>query len=114
MSDSIFTKIIKREIPADIVYEDDDVIAFNDISPKAPIHILIVPKRHISTINDLEENDATLIGTVILRAKDIAKKMVIDERGYRLIFNCNEEGGQSVFHIHLHLIGGKQLGWSPD
>lgn len=114
MSDSIFTKIIKREIPAEILFEDDDVIAFKDISPKAPIHILIVPKVHIPTINDLQEDDATLIGKVILRAKDIAKKMGIDERGYRLIFNCNKEGGQSVFHIHLHLIGGKQLGWSPD
>lgn len=114
MSDSIFTKIIKREIPANILFEDDDVIAFNDISPKAPIHILIVPKVQIPTINDLQEDDANLIGKVILRAKDIAKKMGIDERGYRLIFNCNKEGGQSVFHIHLHLIGGKQLGWSPD
>lgn len=114
MNDSIFTKIIKREIPANILFEDDDVIAFNDISPKAPIHILIVPKVQIPTINDLQEDDAVLIGKVILRAKDIAKKMGIDERGYRLIFNCNKEGGQSVFHIHLHLIGGKQLGWSPD
>ncbi len=114
MSDSIFTKIIKREIPAEIIFEDDDVIAFNDISPKAPIHILVVPKQAIPTINDLQEDDAALIGKVVLRAKDIAKKLGIDERGYRLIFNCNKEGGQSVFHIHLHLIGGKQLGWSPD
>lgn len=114
MSDSIFTKIVKREIPAEILFEDDDVIAFKDISPKAPVHILIVPKVQIPTINDLQEDDAVLIGKVILRAKDIAKKMGIDERGYRLIFNCNKEGGQTVFHIHLHLIGGKQLGWSPD
>lgn len=114
MSDSIFTKIIKREIPANIIYEDDDVIAFNDINPKAPIHILIVPKKQIPTLNDLNENDTELIGKVILRAKDIAKNLGIAERGYRLIFNCNEEGGQSVFHIHCHLIGGKKLGWSPD
>ncbi len=114
MSDSIFTKIIKREIPASIIFEDDDVIAFNDISPKAPVHILVVPKKQIETINDLKENQAELIGKVILRAKDIAIKMGIDERGYRLIFNCNEDGGQSVPHIHCHLIGGKKLGWSPD
>lgn len=114
MSESIFTKIIKREIPANIIYEDDDVIAFNDINPKAPIHILIVPKKQIPTLNDLNEDDAELIGKVILRAKDIAKNFGIAERGYRLIFNCNDEGGQSVFHIHCHLIGGKRLGWSPD
>jgi len=114
MSESIFTKIIKREIPANIIYEDDDVIAFNDINPKAPIHILIVPKKQIPTLNDLNENDSELIGKVILRAKDIAKNLGIAERGYRLIFNCNDEGGQSVFHIHCHLIGGKKLGWSPD
>jgi len=114
MSESIFTKIIKREIPANIIYEDDDVIAFNDINPKAPIHILIVPKKQIPTLNDLNEDDAELIGKVILRAKEIAKNLGIAERGYRLIFNCNDEGGQSVFHIHCHLIGGKKLGWSPD
>ncbi len=114
MSDSIFTKIIKREIPAQIVYEDDEVIAFNDINPKAPIPILIVPKKQIPTINDLKEDDSELIGKIILRAKDIAVKLGIAERGYRLIFNCNEEGGQTVFHIHCHLIGGKKLGWSPD
>jgi len=114
MSESIFTKIIKREIPANIIYEDDVVIAFNDINPKAPIHILIVPKKQIPTINDLTDNDAELIGKVILRAKEIAKNLGIAERGYRLIFNCNDEGGQSVFHIHCHLIGGKKLGWSPD
>ncbi|HRP01870.1 MAG TPA: histidine triad nucleotide-binding protein [Candidatus Kapabacteria bacterium] len=112
--DSIFTKIINREIPASIVYEDEQVIAFNDINPIAPVHILIVPKKQIPTINDLEQDDATLMGLLILRAKDIAKNLGIAERGYRLIFNCNKEACQTVFHIHLHLIGGKQLGWNQD
>ena len=114
MSDSIFTKIIKREIPADIIYEDDDVIAFNDISPKAPVHILIVPKKQINTLNDAQFSDAELLGKLILTASKIAKDRGIAERGYRIVVNCNQEGGQSVFHIHFHLIGGKQLGWSPD
>ena len=114
MSDSIFTRIINREIPASIIYEDEDVAAFNDISPKAPVHILIVPKKPIPTINDAVETDAELLGKIILAASKIAKQLGIAERGYRLVFNCNEEGGQSVFHIHCHLIGGKKLGWSPD
>jgi histidine triad (HIT) family protein len=114
MSDSIFTKIIRREIPADIIFEDDDVIAFNDISPKAPVHILIVPKKQINTLNDAQLSDAELLGKLILTASKIAKEKGIAERGYRIVVNCNQEGGQSVFHIHFHLIGGKQLGWSPD
>ncbi len=114
MIDSIFTKIINREIPATIVYEDDELIAFNDISPKAPVHILIVPKKQIPTINDATEEDAELLGKMILAATKIAKNLAIAERGYRLVINCNEEGGQSVFHIHCHLIGGKKLGWNPD
>lgn len=113
MSESIFTKIINREIPAEIVYEDDLVIAFNDISPKAPVHILVVPKKHISTLNDATEEDAELLGKVILTAAKIAKNLGIAERGYRIVVNCNVEGGQSVYHIHFHLLGGKQLGWSP-
>ncbi len=114
MTDSIFTKIINREIPADIVYEDNDIIAFNDISPKAPVHILIVPKRQIATLNDATDNDAILLGKLILTASKIAKRLNIAENGYRIVVNCNKEGCQTVFHIHFHLIGGKQLGWSPD
>ena len=113
MSDSIFTKIIKREIPAKIEYEDDDIIAINDIEPKAPIHILIIPKKQIKTINDLEEKDAELIGKIYLVAKKIAKEKGIAESGYRVISNCNKDGGQSVFHIHFHLLGGKSLSWNP-
>lgn len=111
MQDSIFTKIIKREIPAEIVFENDDVLAFKDINPLAPVHILIIPKKQIPTLNDLEEADAVLMGKIILAAKVIAKEQGIAEDGYRLVFNCNENGGQTVFHIHCHLIGGKKLKW---
>ena len=111
MEDSIFTKIIKREIPAEIVFENDDVLAFKDINPSAPIHILIIPKKQIATINDIEESDAELMGKIILAAKQIAKDNNIDKDGYRLVFNCNENGGQTVFHIHCHLIGGRKLAW---
>jgi histidine triad (HIT) family protein len=114
MVDSLFTKIIKREIQADIVYENDDVLAFKDINPKAPVHILIVPKKQIATINDVLIEDTELLGKIILAGKDIAKMLGIGNNGYRLIFNCNKDGGQTVFHIHCHLIGGKQLGWHPD
>lgn len=111
MKETIFSKIIKREIPATIVYEDDEILAFNDINPKAPIHILIIPKKQIPTINDIKENDAELIGKIILAAKKIAKEKGIAENGYRLVFNCNKDAGQEVFHIHCHLIGGKKLKW---
>ncbi|MCX6147750.1 MAG: histidine triad nucleotide-binding protein [Candidatus Kapabacteria bacterium] len=113
MSDSIFTKIIKREIPASIVYEDDEIIAFNDISPQAPIHIVIVTKMQIETLNDLNSDNAYLIGKIALAAKQIAKDKGIDKSGYRLIMNCNDDGGQTVFHIHCHLLGGKKLSWNP-
>ncbi len=111
MQETIFSKIIKREIPATIVYEDNEILAFNDINPKAPIHILIIPKKQIPTINDIEENDAELIGKVIIAAKKLAKEKGIAENGYRLVFNCNKDAGQEVFHIHCHLIGGKKLKW---
>jgi len=110
---SLFTKIINREIPADIVYENDEIIAFNDINPQAPIHILIVPKKEISTINDIDEEDKVLIGKMFIVAKEIAKDLKIDKSGYRTVFNCNEDGGQTVYHIHLHLLGGRQLSWPP-
>ncbi len=111
--ETIFSKIIDREIPAEIVYEDDDILAFNDIDPKAPVHIIIIPKKQIATINDLEKGDAELVGKIVLVAKDLAKQNNIDESGYRLIMNCNEGGGQTVFHLHCHLIGGRRLAWPP-
>lgn len=111
MSDSIFTKIIKREVPAEFVYEDSEIVAINDINPQAPIHILIIPKKQIPTINDLEESDAELVGKMFLVAKKIAKEKGIDKEGYRLVFNVNEGAGQTVFHIHLHLMGGRRFSW---
>jgi histidine triad (HIT) family protein len=113
MSDSLFTKIIKKEIPANIEYEDDYVVAFKDISPQAPIHILIVPKKPIPTINDADQADAELLGRIIIVAKELAIKNGIAETGYRLVLNCNEDAGQTVFHIHCHLLGGRQMNWPP-
>ena len=110
---TLFEKIIAREIPADIVYETDEIIAFRDITPKAPTHILIVPKKAIATINDLSEQDSHLIGKITLAAKEIAKQEKIEQNGYRLVFNCNKDGGQSVYHIHCHLLGGRQMEWPP-
>jgi len=110
---SLFTKIINREIPADIVYEDEEIIAFNDINPQAPVHVLIVPKKEIATLNDLELGDQEIIGKMFLTAKKLAVKLNIDKTGYRTVFNCNEHGGQTVFHIHLHLLGGRKLVWPP-
>ena len=106
--DCLFCNIIYKKIPAKLVYEDDKVVAFNDISPQAPVHVLIVPRQHIDTINDLE--DANLAGHMILTAKKIGSVLGINHSGFRLIMNCNEDGGQTVFHIHLHLLGGKRLG----
>ena len=113
MTETIFDKILSKEIPADIVYEDSNFLAFNDINPQAPIHILIIPKRRIPTINDITPSDSNLIGEMILIAKKIAKDKEINDDGYRLIFNCNDNGGQTVYHIHLHLIGGRKLSWPP-
>ena len=110
---NIFNKIINKEIKADIVFENDKVIAFKDINPAAPIHLLIIPKKNIKTINDIEENDKELIGELFLAAKKIAKDYNIDKNGYRLIFNCNDDAGQSVFHIHMHLLAGRKLSWPP-
>ena len=113
MANTIFKKIIDKEIPASIVYEDDLMIAINDIDPKAPTHILIIPKKEIPTINELNENDAELIGKMVLIAKSIAKEKGFSGDGYRLVFNVNEGGGQAVFHIHLHLLGGRKFTWPP-
>jgi histidine triad (HIT) family protein len=104
-----FCKIARREIPGDVVYEDDDLLAFNDISPQAPTHVLIIPKRHLATVNDVADADADLFGRLVACAKSIAAQRNIAESGYRLIFNCNAEGGQTVFHLHLHLLGGRPL-----
>ncbi|MCP4433590.1 MAG: histidine triad nucleotide-binding protein [Gammaproteobacteria bacterium] len=109
MSETIFTKIIKREIPADILFEDDDILAFRDINPQAPTHVLIIPKAEIATVNDIQPDQAELVGRLILTAQLIARQEGIADDGYRLVVNCNQHGCQEVFHLHLHLIGGKQL-----
>jgi histidine triad (HIT) family protein len=108
-ADCLFCKIVNRELPADIVHEDDDLVAFNDISPQAPTHILIIPKAHVATVNDLTDSHMELPGKLVLRARALAAEKGIAESGYRLILNCNAEGGQTVYHLHLHLLGGRQL-----
>jgi histidine triad (HIT) family protein len=108
--ETIFRKIINKEIPSDMLYQDDFVTAFRDILPKAPTHILIIPNKLIATANDIEVTDEALIGKLYTVAKNLAIKEGIAESGYRLIMNCNQDGGQEVFHIHLHLLGGKALG----
>ncbi|MEN1727889.1 MAG: histidine triad nucleotide-binding protein [Pseudomonadota bacterium] len=113
MPDDLFLKIVNREIPADIVFENDEILAFRDVNPQAPTHILIIPKRRIPTINDLQDDDALLTGRMILAAREIAASEGLAEDGYRLVFNCNGHGGQTVFHIHLHLLGGRPLSWPP-
>ncbi len=107
---TVFKKIIDRELPADIVYEDDDVIAFKDINPIAPVHILIVPKKVIPTVDDVEEEDAQILGKLFVAAKQIAREQGIAEKGYRLVVNVKNDGGQEVFHLHMHLLGGRPLG----
>jgi histidine triad (HIT) family protein len=111
--DCLFCKILNGDIPADIIYEADSAIAFRDINPQAPTHVLIIPRRHISTINDLDADDRETLGELFLAAKEIASREGLSEPGYRVVMNCNEGAGQSVFHIHLHLLGGRGLGWPP-
>lgn len=113
MADDLFLKIIEREIPADIVYETDELLAFRDISPQAPMHILIIPKEHIPTVNDLDEQHAELVGKMFLVAAELARKEGVSDDGYRLVMNCGNQGGQAVYHIHLHLLGGRQMEWPP-
>lgn len=110
MEDCIFCKIIKREIPSSIVYEDSEIIAFRDVNPQAPVHILVIPKKHISALINLKEEDELLIGKIYTVINKIVKQEGIDERGFRVIVNCGEDGGQEVKHLHFHILGGKKLG----
>ncbi|MGI9276896.1 MAG: histidine triad nucleotide-binding protein [Endozoicomonas sp.] len=107
----LFCKMVAGEIPTDKVYEDDDVLAFRDINPQAPTHILIIPKKHIATLNDAD--DPALLGRLMVTAKNLAAEEGLADDGYRVVMNCNSHGGQSVYHIHLHLLGGRQLTWPP-
>lgn len=113
MAETLFDKIIRREIPADIVFEDDRCLAFKDINPQAPVHLLLIPKKQIPTINDLEPEDGPLVGHLFVVAKQLAAEQGFAEEGYRVVMNCNASAGQSVYHIHLHLLAGKPLGWPP-
>ena len=113
MSDCIFCKIAAGEIAADLVYEGDEVVAFRDITPQAPTHILVIPRRHISTLLDSTDETAPLLGRMQQAAVEIARREGLAERGFWLVTNCLEEAGQSVFHLHLHLLGGRRLGWPP-
>lgn len=113
MNDCLFCKMIAGEIPCNIVYENESVFAFRDIDPKAPTHILLIPRKHIRSINELGESDQTLAGELLLIAKKIAKDEGIDESGFRTIFNTNSDGGQTVFHMHMHILGGRKMAWPP-
>lgn len=111
--DCLFCKIIDGRIPGNVVYQDDTLVAIRDINPQAPLHLLIVPRKHVATLNDLMPEDDALVGTMFRRAAALAKEHGYHERGYRAVFNTNREAGQTVFHIHLHLLAGRGLGWPP-
>jgi histidine triad (HIT) family protein len=111
--DCLFCKIANNEIPATIVYQDDELLAFEDISPQAPFHVLIIPRRHIATLDDLRDDDEALVGSLVGRAAKIARDEGHGQDGYRTVFNCNRGAGQTVFHIHLHLLAGRNLTWPP-
>ena len=113
MSDCLFCRIIRKEIPASIVYGDERLLAFNDINPQAPMHVLIVPRRHISTLNALQPGDDAIVGEMVRRAAALAAEHGHADSGYRTVFNCNAAAGQTVFHIHLHVLGGRGLTWPP-
>ena len=109
----LFCRIVAREIPSTIVYEDERILAFRDIGPKAPHHVLVIPKRHIATLNDLTSAEDGLVGELVRRGAAIAKDLGVAESGYRTVFNTNSEGGQTVFHLHLHVLGGRPMEWPP-
>ena len=113
MTDCLFCKMTSGEIKPDIVFENDEVLAFRDVNPQAPLHVLVIPKIHVSTVNDLTPEHAGLVGNMYLAAQKIAADEGVAEPGYRLVMNCNPEAGQSVYHIHLHVLGGRPMGWPP-
>ena len=110
---TIFDKIINKEIPAEVIYETETVLGFKDINPQAPIHVLFIPKIRIATINDIKDSQAELMGQLFLAARDYAKQIGEDENGYRVVMNCNQNGGQDVYHLHLHFLAGRQMKWPP-
>lgn len=112
-SDCLFCKMVNGQIKPEVVFENDAVLAFRDIAPQAPVHVLVIPKKHIASINDLEPNHDVLVGEMYLTAKKVARQLGVAEGGYRTVMNCNGDAGQTVFHLHLHLLGGRRLGWPP-
>ena len=114
MGDTIFGKIVRREIPADIVFENDEVIGFRDLNPQAPVHVLFIPKKPLPPLADAGPDDAELLGKVLLAAADYARQEGLAEQGYRTVINCNEHGGQTVFHLHVHLLAGRRMNWPPS
>jgi len=113
MTECLFCKIRDGVIPCDIVFEDDDVLAFNDVNPQAPVHVLIIPKKHIATVNDVSADNEAVMGKMFSAAKTIASKLGVGDDGYRLIVNCNEKAGQIVFHVHMHMLAGRSMTWPP-
>jgi len=113
MDDCIFCRIGEKKISADVVYEDDQLIAFKDLKPQAPIHVLFIPKKHMTSLNDAKENDTALLGNILLKIKNVAASLGVSNSGYRVVINCNKDAGQEVAHIHAHLLGGRKLNWPP-
>ena len=113
MAETLFSKIVRREIPAEIVYENDAVLAFRDLNPQAPVHVLFIPKKTLATLNDAAPADAELLGKLLLATADYARQEGFAEQGYRTVINCNADGGQTVFHLHVHLLAGRRLHWPP-
>ncbi|MDR1900690.1 MAG: histidine triad nucleotide-binding protein [Treponema sp.] len=113
MNNCIFCKIVKGEIPGKKIYEDDDMLAFHDVNPQAPVHFLIIPKRHIASIMELEPSDSGLAGKILYKAQELAKELGCGEKGARFVINCKSDGGQTVDHLHIHILGGRQLAWPP-
>lgn len=111
--DCLFCRIVRKEIPATVVFEDGEILAFRDIRPQAPVHLLVIPKKHIETLNDADSEDEALLGRMMLVAKELAGKEGMADNGYRLVMNINKAGGQEVWHIHLHVLGGRQMTWPP-
>jgi len=109
----LFCEIVAGRVPAKVAYQDEQLLAFHDINPQGPTHILLVPRRHITSLLDMSPADAALVGSLVRRARDLAVEKGLDERGFRLVFNCGEDAGYSVYHIHLHLVGGRKMGWPP-
>ncbi|MFD3157587.1 histidine triad nucleotide-binding protein [Haloimpatiens sp. FM7330] len=113
MNDCIFCKIIKGEIPSNKVYEDDKILVFKDIEPQAPVHILIIPKKHITSLNELSKDDAQIIAHVFMKVQELARELGVSENGYRVVTNCGVDGGQTVEHVHFHMLAGRNLQWPP-